>query len=275
MNESESIADLAVRAAGVREPVEVTTPDGRTLLFVPAGLVERDISDPNREIKRPEHIRQSVTVQTVDALVEYLQSFKTAATRMFADIDHSRIVSVIDYHHASDEALPGPADHLFHRATLTLPFSQEWKTWMAVTGKMMSQLEFARFIEENAADIEAPSGAELLEVVRDLHAVRKVNFKKVVRTATDHENFEYSDETEARTTKGNIELPTKFLLRLPIYFGDAPTSLFAFLRWHLDEGALQLGVKLHRAEHVRQAVFKQIVLDVAARTERPAIFGSL
>jgi len=54
-----------------------------------------------------------------------------------------------------------------------------------------------------------------------------------------------------------------------------PVSLFAFLRWKLDDGALSLGVALHRAEHVRQDVFKAIVDDAAARTERPAVFGRL
>jgi uncharacterized protein YfdQ (DUF2303 family) len=136
----------------------------------------------------------------------------------------------------------------------------------------MAQLEFARFLEENAADVASPSGADLLEACRDLQAVRKVNFKKAVRTATDNESFEYSDETEARTS-GGVELPTKFLLRFPVYFGHTETDLFAFLRWKLDDGTLNLGVALHRAEHVRQAVFSHIVFDVADRTGCQAVFG--
>jgi hypothetical protein len=43
----------------------------------------------------------------------------------------------------------------------------------------------------------------------------------------------------------------------------------------LDDGHLTLGVQLNRAEHVRQAVFKQIVLEAAAGTECPAMFGKL
>lgn len=38
-------------------------------------------------------------------------------------------------------------------------------------------------------------------------------------------------------------------------------------------GSLKLGVQLHRTEHVRQAVFKRIVLDVADRTKCQAVFG--
>ena len=115
---------------------------------------------------------------------------------------------------------------------------------------------------------------DTLEAVRDLQAHRKVNFVKAVRTASDNENFEYTDESKA-TTKGGIELPTKFKLGLPVYFGEPPTEVYAFLRWAIDSdrGGLTLGIQLHRAEHVRQAVFKQIVLGVSDRTSCSAVFG--
>jgi len=263
--EAQAIADLAIKAAGT--PVAIRTAEGREFLVTPEGHDVKDVTEPNAVARKlPGHIGQAVTLQTVGSLIDYANRFKTDTTVLFADITANAIKAMIDYH--------GPAApaHLGHTATMALPFSEEWKTWTAVHNKLVPQLEFARFLEENAADVAAPSGADLLEACRDLQAVRKVNFKKAVRTATDHENFEYSDETEARTS-GGIELPTKFLLRIPVYFGDRETELYAFLRWRLDEGALLLGVALHRAEHVRQAVFKQIVLDAAERTDRPAVFG--
>jgi hypothetical protein len=73
--------------------------------------------------------------------------------------------------------------------------------------------------------------------------------------------------------RDGIELPTKFVLGLPVYFGDVEREIHAFLRWRMDEGSLTLGIQLHRLEHVRQAVFKGIVQDVADRTSCPAVFG--
>ena len=273
--EAQTIADLADKARGPHEPKLLEAPGGRTILFRPPGLMEEDVSDPNRLVERPGHIRQEVWLQTGDSLVDYVNRFKTGTTVLFADIAQNRIVALIDYHEGSDGDASGEADHLFHRATLALPHSEEWKTWTTAHGKLIGQREFACCLEETAADVAAPAGADLLDTVRDLHAIRKVNFKKAVRTATEHENFEYSEETEARSSSGGVEVPTKFLLRLPVYFGDAPTELYAFLRWKLAEGSLHLGVALHRAEHVRQAVFKQIVTDVAERTDRPALFGKV
>jgi uncharacterized protein YfdQ (DUF2303 family) len=270
--ENDTVAELARK--GVVEPRIITTQAGRQLLILPALGGSATFEDVTEERAippiKPLWIDQRVTVQTADSLVAYAVEHWRTGSVLFADIADNTIVAVIDYHKG------GVAERLAHRATLALPHSIEWKTWAGIDGKLMGQLEFARFLEENAADIEAPSGAELLEACRDLQANRKVNFTKAVRTASDNENFEYVDETTATTKKGGVEIPSRFQLRIPVYFGGASYALFAFLRWRLDEGeGLKLGIKLHNPEHVRQAVFKEVVATVADQTDLPAYFGRI
>lgn len=260
------VAALAAKASGGHV---VKTDDKREFLIHSRDAVATEVSDAyGLKLAKPRYIRQTVTIETADSLVDYVNRFKGADTMLFAEIAANRIVALVDYHASQSAA------HVAHRAKMELPFSEEWQLWTKISGKLMPQLEFARFLEENAADVFAPSAAELLEACRDLQAHRKVNFTKAVRTASDNENFEFTNETEART-KGGIELPTKFVLKIPVYFGEPPTELHAYLRWKLDAeaGGLTLGIQLHRVEHVRQAVFKQIVMDVADRSGCPAIFG--
>lgn len=264
--EAEVISDLARKALAAQS---VKLADGREFLIFPEGATIREVSDEHSlQVTAPRYIKQAVTLQTQDSLVEYVNRFKLADTVLFADIGANTIVAQVDYH------APGKATNVAHRATLTLPFSEEWRLWGEISGKLKPQLEFARFLEENAADVRAPSAAELLEACRDLQAHRKVNFTKAVRTNSDNENFEFTDETTAKT-KGGLEIPTKFVLGLPVYFGEPDTEVHAFLRWKLDpsEGGLSLGIQLHRIEHVRQAVFKLIVQGVSERTGCPAVFG--
>lgn len=260
------VAELAIASAGI--PEIVTTAKGREYLVTPEGYTLKDVTEPNAVAAiLPDHIAQGVTVQTVDSLVEYANRFKTPDTVLFADIDTNSILAALDYHGV------GAAAHFHHTAKMVLPYSEEWKLWTSISGKLMKQLEFARFLEENAADIAAPSGADLLDAARDLQAHRKVNFTKAVRTSSNNENFEFTDETEART-RGGLELPTQFKLALPVYFDGDLVELFAFLRWELVEGeGLKLGIALHRAVHVRQAEFKKIIDDAAERIDRPAVFG--
>jgi uncharacterized protein YfdQ (DUF2303 family) len=265
--EAGTIATLAAKASGAHV---VKTGDEREFLIVPSGCSEKEVSDAyGLKLAKPRYIKQTVTIETADSLADYVNRFKGDTTVLFADISANRIVALLDYHAA------GAAEHVAHRAKLELPFSEEWKLWGSISGKLMPQLEFARFLEENAADVAAPEAGELLDACRDLQVHRKVNFIKAVRTATDNENFEYSEETNTTTKKGAIELPTRFKLGLPVYFGDADTELFAFLRWTVnpDEGGLRLGIALHRVEHVRQAVFAAHVHDIAERTGCPAVFG--
>lgn len=265
VTETDAVAALATKAALQAHTVKGL--DGREFLIVPQGFNKEEITDPHgAPAKVPPFVRQSVTLQATESLIDYVNRFKSANTVLFADIYQNAIAALIDYH------APDKAAHVAHKSTMQLPFSEEWKTWQAINGKLMQQLDFARFIEENGTDVAAPAGAELLEVIRDLQARRNVSFVKAVRTSSDNENFEFSDNTEMRT-KGDIEVPSKFLLKIPVYFGEPDVEIFAFLRWKLDDGALGLGIALHRAEHVRQAVFKQIVLAVGDKTTCPVVFG--
>ncbi len=253
MSEADAVAKLARESQHAHI---VASADRREFLVKPAGATIEEITDEHGlKTEAPRYIRQTVTLQMHDSLVEYVNRFKSAHTLLFADIGENAIVAQLDYH------APDQASNVAHRARLAFPFSEEWKLWTGISGRLMPQLEFARFIEENAADVRAPAAADLIEAVR---------------TSSENESFEYSDETKA-STKGGIELPTKFKLGLPVYFGEPEVELFAFLRWKIDveAGGLTLGIALHRAEHVRQAVFRQIVLSICERTERPAVFGKL
>ena len=262
------VAALAAKASGGHV---VKTDDNREFLIVPQGFSEKEVSDAyGLKLAKPRYIKQTVTIETADSLVDYVNRFKGADTMLFAEISANRIVALVDYH-ASKEAA-----HVSHRAKMELPFSEEWQLWTSISGKLKPQLEFARFIEENAADIRAPSAGELLDACRDLQVHRKVNFTKAVRTQSDNENFEFTNETNVTSrASGGLELPTKFVLGLPVYFGDAEVELHAFLRWAIEpeKGQLSLGIQLHRVEHVRQDVFKNIVQEVADRTGCPAVFG--
>lgn len=276
VTETDAAAALALKAG---QPFVVKTEGGREFLVGPHDWKTQDVTQPNAVGPiLPDHIGQAVTLQTTESLVDYVNRYRTADTILLADIDANTIRALIDYHSRTTEACDPTSqpNHVAHVASMVLPLSFEWKTWAAIDGKLMPQLQFARFLEENAPDITAPDGAEILEACRDLQAKRKVDFRKAVRTSSNNENFEFVDETNLTKTNGGIEVPSKFKLEIPVYFGRGNVELFAFLRWELVEGGgLMLGVQLNRAEQVRQAEFKLIVTEMAERTNCPAMFGKL
>lgn len=265
---TEAGAIAAIALSGARPAAQIIlTEDGRQFLVTDGEKVTtEEITDPNGLPRLPDHIRQGVIVQTLDSLIEYVTRFRTDDTLLFADMSANRIVGAIDYHS------PDKAQRFAHTVIMDLPHSEEWKLWSGIDGKLMTQLEFARFLEENAQDIETPAAADLLEAIQDICSIRKADFRQEIRTSLENESFEYVVENDVANAKG-LEVPRKFGLRLPVYFGGQTVSLYALLRYAIDDGKLALGVKLHRKEYVRQAEFKQIVLDAAGRTERTAMFG--
>jgi uncharacterized protein YfdQ (DUF2303 family) len=265
-----TIADLARKASVVQS---VESADGRQHLIIPEGYTTKDVTDPHGLYPRtPAYIKQAVEVQALDSLIEYVNAFKTPHTKLFANINANSITGLIDYHQQD-----GKAANVAHSVTMELPFSEEWVTWMEIDGKLMDQLSFARFLEENHPDIAQPTAAELIEMARDLHAVRNVRFTKVVRTDSDNESFTVDDSTTLNSTRSSdkLELPRQFTLKIPVYFGERPIEMSAFLRWRVDQTeGMKLGIKMWRPEHVRQAMFKEIVLDAAGRTELVAVYGT-
>jgi uncharacterized protein YfdQ (DUF2303 family) len=216
----------------------------------------------------PAYIKQTIALQSGESLANYVNRHHTDTTVLFADISNARIVAALDWHGAQQ------ASHVAHRATLTLQASPEWELWTGIDNKMMSQMEFARFLEENKQDVVMPEVARLLEVCRDLQANRNIEVKKVVRAGSNNESVYFSDTATAKTGDG-LEIPTELRLDITVFFGERPVELNASLRWGLADNKLQLGVKLQRAKQVRTYAFQSIVERVSTAAICPAMYGTI
>jgi uncharacterized protein YfdQ (DUF2303 family) len=264
-----AVAELARKAA-----VQLLKgADGREYV-AHAGSVEV-IELPGCFQPAPQRIRQSVSIHAKDSFTDYVIAYAGARTRIFADINFGKFVAILDYHWANEDEPDDEcrAQHLDHRVTFTLQESEEWKRWRSISGKMFPQEDFVRFLEENAADIAEPSGADLLEICRDFRAHRNVKFAKALRLQSGEESFEYIEEIRGVAKSGSINVPNMFQLRIPVYFGEPAAEVRAFLRFRLDP--FTLGIELHRPEPIKQAVFQAIGRDIAEKTERPLHYGAI
>lgn len=286
MSDASTVQQMTLQSVeNARKPFLIDAPQGRTFLALPegnhsgvGGWKHVDITAPNvADVLAPKSITQHVKMQTAESLIQYINCFKNQDTKLFADIANDHILGVIDYHREPTmlreaKALhgdPGPATALsdqpsptlgLHRASLHLPKSLEWQTWTKVSGQLMSHLGFASFLEENAIDIVSPLGADLLELCRDLQVLNNVSFGGSVRDG-DYTTVNYQKEADA-ASKGGIKLPPSIMLSIPVYFGEHPVPIMAFMRRKIDDGKLLLGVQLSRAENVRQLEFHRIVDSV-------------
>lgn len=277
----EVVRDLAIATTA---PRTVTGPDGVVYAVIWRGqsqMLERLTPEGGLETKPPGRIRQTVELATSESLIDYAKRFRDGRSVFFADVDADKIVCVLDYHSSSrdDISLGNPdawqattaANFGEHVAELNLRRSLEWAAWSKADGAMVQQLDFVRFLDDNRDDIISPDAGTVIDACRDLQSLRRVKFNAVARLDSDNVSIEFDDETTA--TARQIDMPASFLVRMPVYFEGETVDIEAALRWRVEDGKLLLGLRLKRAERVRQAMFRQVVGEIAEATGVQALYG--
>ena len=254
----------AAHAAKFNEALK--TDDGRQFLLTPSGFGVKEITDP---AWLDPHPSAAVVVDEKAALTDYVVRFREPGTVLFADVDCGAIKAVIDYHLASGfvDVKTGAARH---SATLVLRKSEEFARWDEFEGDLHSQAEFARFLEENAVDILFPDQATMIEIARDLSATEGVKFASKVDLQNGNRRFHYENETKV---DGDIAVPSRFTVNIPLYAGEEPIELEALFRYRVAPAGLMLGFEWRRVEYLKLAHFKQIAFAVAEATGAPVFLG--
>lgn len=267
------VAALTQKALNPDQRV-INTSAGKAILLVNSAgsetleLVENLVRDSLEG-----RVVQTLTLETEESLIDYTKRGATKSAVLMASIASNAIVAALDYHAPDADRTADQDAYGSHTAKLQLRHSLEWDAWAKVDGSMMKQLAFVRFLEENREDIVAPDAGTILDACRDLQALRKVDFRSVVREDSENVGIEYKNEAQVT---GHVTLPSEFKLSVPVYFGGPEVTIFALLRWELsDEGALTLGFKLKRLDRIREAEFKRIVQEASEATGVPAFYGKL
>lgn len=146
-----------------------------------------------------------------------------------------------------------------HRVQIELRKTPQWQKWLKMDGKMVSQTEFAEFIEDNLDDIAEPEGARMLEIVTYLQATRTVDFKSGVRLSNGQIQFENKENIEAKVGVGQIAVPETFKLAITPYQGQPLYSVPARFRYRLSDGKLTMGLKLQRVENLLNQVLDSVI----------------
>lgn len=266
------ISDLAGRAV---LPVKVEdgglyaviNADGAVAIAETPGYTD---THEDERADRPRRIHRSVTLLDADSFLDYLTTNMIAgpddkmtldylhgsgALELWADLDGRRILAILD----------GVAGWRANLATLKLSTSREWGEWAAIDGKMLSQGEFAEFIEDHLSTIGEPAGGVLLDICQTLEAKTNVAFKSQTILANGQRQFVYEETVEAKAgQKGSLSIPTDLTLVLRPFQGSDPQTVAARFRFSLSEGRLRLGVKLSEPDRVLEDAFAEVVADVQA-----------
>lgn len=257
------VLDAAIDGARLASPL--LDRGDRQFAFVPDGYNLKDISDPAR---LPDRVRQDVSVDDRASLVAFVNRFSDQDSVLFADFNALTISAVLDFHTSNAKAIAPRAGDFVARFRL-LP-SEEFLRWDKMEGEMWPQAAFAEFLDENAQNISHPDPATMIEISRELEATIGATFKSKVSLESGDRAFVYETETK---TKGDLVVPKRFTLCIPLFNGEGPELLEANFRFRPQADGLLLGFVWHRVEVRRRAFFNEIAAAVAEGTGRPVFNG--
>jgi uncharacterized protein YfdQ (DUF2303 family) len=138
--------------------------------------------------------------------------------------------------------------------------------------KQLTQVDFARFLEDNLPDIVEPEGATLLEVALTFEAKKDVEFASGVRLQNGQIQFQYNEVIRGAAQKGTLEVPEQFVLGIPIHVGGPAYRIPVRFRWRLHEGKAVFWyeiVRPHRyvedaLREIRERIGQETGIDVLA-----------
>lgn len=216
--------------------------------------------------------RATVTVKDPDSFIDYVRRHQEPGTTLFGDLstEGASFTAILDYHLPNgDPAAPdfhgGTPGWAQHQCKLVLQHSPEWQAWAAKDGEAFSQAEFAQFLEENRLDIVEPEAGQIIDIAKSLEATTGSKFESAIRLDNGDRKFKYEQQTTAKAgERGELTIPEKLKLKLPVFVNGPAFPLEAFFRYRLANGGLVLFYNLIRPHKV---------IEAAVETAREAIEG--
>ncbi|HEY9315808.1 DUF2303 family protein [Williamsia sp.] len=246
--EAEAVADIAVDTVNRTNEVE---PDSASIFVTVAKSTEVvKVDSFERFRSTPRRPRGTEIVHTP-------QSFIDLVTALAGEEDP------VVYAHKAAPQIVAIVNHfggwLDHRVTYSPKFDRRFSAWFSRNGKMVTQVDFAEFLEDHASAISIPDPADLIEIARNFQATSKVSFESGNRLQSGDVQFSYIEETGPKAgAKGTIKIPETFVISLPVYEGTSALAITAKLRYRITKDGLALGYKLVAIEDYIEASFLEL-----------------
>jgi uncharacterized protein YfdQ (DUF2303 family) len=218
--------------------------------------------------ERPNRIYENRVFADVTSLAGYLGRFETDDSVGFASASSRSINVVIDYHTAEEgsggDALPSHGDHL---AGFRARYSEPYKAWRDLHSKGgIRQKAAGEFLEDRAQDVKRPEPADIMDMVMNFEALKKVDFKSSTRLRDGSVQFVYVEETEAR---GQVTVPEHLTLFVPVFDGMDPQEIRVRIKFRIEEGRLLFAFEIHDIQTLEDEAFGRCV--DALKVARPQL----
>lgn len=267
---AKTIVDTAYAAA---EPAKVDI-NLRTVVVPDGAHLERiDLRD-HQDV--PRRKRGTVKVDDADSFNAYVKKHELGQTEVWADLVNTRVVAVINAHMGTtDDGVEDYAGWGDHRAVLAVRKTDSWNAWTNLDRQFINQRDFAEHIEDRAAEIAKPTGAEMLELAQSFQAKQGVEFESSKRLSSGESQLVYKETIAAKAgQRGQLDIPAQIELALQPFDGAPAYKVTARFRYRITGGQLLLSYALDRPDDVLRNAFLDVVTLVEDDLERKVFRGT-
>lgn len=186
---------------------------------------------------------------------------------LWGNADRGQIHAIYN-EHSSDGTVAGWRDD---QLQLKLKADADWSRWHEISGKYYSQVEFGDLVEDLLHTVESPDQAELLEVIDSIRASSSGEFNSAIERANGGQKVTYNNEVATKAGRtGQLEVPQIIQLRLVPWEGhDTAYTVDAYFRIRINNGHLQLAVKLKPTRRLVREAWEDVTNKVTAATSTP------
>lgn len=230
---------------------------GRPKVLVPADFKLVDL-EGWRPVNPP-LVEEIVETPDLESFIRYLKDFEDPRLALFVTAgpitgSECRVNAVIDYHEGGS---PGWCKF---QCTWKPQLAVEWLRWTGLNGKKLTQVDFARFLEDNHAAVVSPAGADLLAIANTFKVSGSVTYNKAITLQNGNISFAYVDQRKATGGVGEMEVPERFVLEIPVFFRGVKFNFEVKLRYKVTEqGELVLWLEMVNLDLVWQAAVDAVV----------------
>jgi len=266
---TETIKHLMALGATHTTPQGVKTDNGESDPFV---VLPKDMSVHNlKDVFPPQRIERRVRFDEAGSFCAYLNRFKSPQTQIWCTVDDdldAEFIAILDYHGPAPELRPAACRHF---ATYPVIQTPEWKAITNSNRRNFFQVEFAAWLEDNAKLCLSPSGADLLELVRDLHGHRNARFNTAIRLDNGAYSVQFDEDIvikgNATTKAGEMELPREIKFKAAVFLGGEQFEILARLKTRCENRSLVLFYEIANLNEIRRESLLALVKQVEKETK--------
>lgn len=270
-NNAQVILDAGM-AMGQPSNVETPAPqDGTPYTVIPHNYKLQDLA---YLLPHPPRKKAVVTMADLSSFARYLKEHGTGETALFCNRSNTSfsVLAVLDYH---EPKAGGRANWREHLAYLKPTSSRQWLYWTARNKQWQSQEAFAEMLQDHTEDVVEPNGATLLEVAKELIAKKSYDYRSALNLKNGTVQFQYVENMETSAgAKGNIEVPEKFKLAIPLDEEGPLYDVGARLRHKIEERRLVFRYELLRAEELVKHAQDELLAALKEATTQEVFMGS-